>query len=99
MTLPRALVLSALGLPLLALAACGEGYEPVAYQGFPYANERTAGSGVAWVRMNLMPEKGPVVDIDPARAAVEPEPAAAETEPAEPYTEEAEEIFKEMQRK
>lgn len=49
-------------LPALALAACGEGWEVVPFHGqAPYTDERTAGSGVAYVRAMLLPERGPVL--------------------------------------
>lgn len=46
-----------LSLPLL-LAACGDGYEEVrTNEMFPYGNQRTAGSAVAYVRGQLMPKR------------------------------------------
>jgi hypothetical protein len=85
----------------LFLSGCGEEYEATLYQGFPYGNERTAGSGVTYVRANLMPEKGPVLEEvklpeEPAPAA---EPEAVEPEPVKEFPEEAEKLFKEMQKK
>lgn len=46
---------------LLSLSACGEGWEPKRYEGFPYMNERTAGPGVEYVRARMLPEKGPIL--------------------------------------
>ncbi len=84
----------------LALAGCGEGFEVVQYEGFPYGNDRTAGSGVAYVRVNMMPEKGPVVDIKLEEEPEEiTEPVETEPEPAEEYPEKAEKVFREMQKK
>ena len=40
----------------LVLTACGEGWEMVRITDLaPYGNSRTAGSGIAYVRMNLAP--------------------------------------------
>jgi hypothetical protein len=42
----------------LALSACGEGWEmKLTNTHFPYGNQRTAGSGVMYVRAHMMPEK------------------------------------------
>lgn len=56
------------GVSTLALTACGEGWVAVPYQGVPYTEERTAGSGVQFVRDHLLPSKGPV--LEPAAPAV-----------------------------
>lgn len=49
--------LSLLAVPLL-VAGCGQGYELVkTTTSFPYGNERTAGSGYAYVLAKLLPEK------------------------------------------
>lgn len=54
-TILRLAVLSA---PLLSLTACGEGWEAQKTDtAFPYGNQRTAGSGVAYVRAKMLPEK------------------------------------------
>lgn len=40
------------------LAGCGEGYEMVRTADmFPYGNQRTAGTGVAYVLAKMMPER------------------------------------------
>ena len=42
----------------LTLSACGDGWEAVEYSGrVPYTMERTAGSGIAYVRAKMLPEK------------------------------------------
>ncbi len=42
----------------LTLSACGDGWETVEYSGrVPYTMERTAGSGIAYVRAQMLPEK------------------------------------------
>jgi hypothetical protein len=46
--------------PLLSLSACGEGWETVPYTGVPYG-ERTAGTGVAYVRKTMARERGPIL--------------------------------------
>lgn len=58
----RASILILSGASALSLSACGEGYEMVPFHGsVPYTEERTAGSGVAYVRKMMLPEKGPVL--------------------------------------
>ena len=53
-TKPRLMILA---LPLM-LVACGDGWESHRTDKiFPYGNKRTAGSGVMYVRANMMPEK------------------------------------------
>lgn len=62
---------SLLALPL-ALTACGEGWEAVrSDQIFPYGNQRTAGTGVMYVRANMMPEKE--MKLEPVSEAHAPE--------------------------
>lgn len=48
--------------PLLCLAACGEGWEKQDTHMVPYTMERTAGTGLAYVRAKMMPARGPVVE-------------------------------------
>ncbi len=65
-SLARLVLLSA---PLL-LAACGEGWEAEKTDKIlPYGNKRTAGSGVVYVRAQMMPEKElklePVKEVQP----------------------------------
>lgn len=52
------------------LAACGEGGEwerKLTKTHFPYGNQRTAGSGVAYVLAKMMPEKSlKLEDVKPA---------------------------------
>lgn len=89
---------SMLTLPLF-LAACGEGWEAQkTTQYLPYGNERTAGSGVVYVRAQLLPEKD--LKLEPELKNVEDVPPA----PVEPVEEvkpalDAEEIFTEAQTK
>ncbi len=45
----------------LFLSGCGEGWVPQPYDGTPYG-DRTAGHGVTYVRANMIPEKGPVLE-------------------------------------
>ena len=64
------LKLLVLGAPL-CLAACGDGYEMIKTDTmFPYGNQRTAGSGVAYVLAKMMPEKELV--LKPVTRNVEP---------------------------
>ena len=77
--------------PLL-LTACGEGWEAQrTSEYFPYGNQRTAGSGVVYVRAKMLPKKELVVE--PVMDKVEEEPGTVE-----PVLE-AEEIFSDAQRK
>ncbi len=104
----RSLKFLVLAAPLL-LGACGEGYEMVRSDSFPYNNERTAGTGVAYVLAKLMPERE--LNLEPVTRAEEPkviEPASAEPV-AEPVAEtkeilddletEMDEIFEDAQKK
>lgn len=54
------LVLGSIGL----ISACSEenGWTIVEHKGSPFGEERTVGSGVKYVRANLLPEKGPVAE-------------------------------------
>ncbi len=61
----------------LFLAACGEGWEMSRVSGIvPYVPERTAGTGVAYVRAKMLPEK-----------AIVAAPAKEEIKSAEPVFE------------
>lgn len=63
----------------LFLAACGDGYEMIRTDTmFPYGNQRTAGSGVAYVLAKMMPEKE--LNLVPAeQPAPPPAPMVEET--------------------
>ncbi len=75
----------------LVLTACGEGWVAQKTDAhIPYGNERTAGSGVAYVLAKMMPEKDLVVE--PVMESPEPETTI------EPVLE-AEEIFSDAQKK
>lgn len=80
--------------PLL-LAACGDGWEAQKTTDyFPYGDRRTAGSGVVYVRKNMMPEKELKVEpVSQAAAA----PAAPVDEPKPALT--ADKIFTQSQTK
>lgn len=91
----------------LALTACGgEGWQMQPTKRLPYGNERTAGSGVEYVRASMMPAKGPVLEpAKPAEAAPPapppPPPPAPEPEldePEEPMVP-ADKVFNNIQRK
>ncbi len=98
----------------LTLAACGDGYEMKNYDLTPYGGERTAGSGVTYVRASMMAERGPVIQaemeehkeiIEPAEAAPEPEPVSAATEAdmdgdqTDRLLQSGERFFRDLQRK
>ena len=83
----------------LALTACGgEGWEMrKTTTTFPYGNQRTAGSGVEYVRASMMPAKGPVLEapkpvVAPPPPPPEPVVAPAPMKPADP-------VFNKIQRK
>lgn len=67
-----------LALCALPLTACGEGYVPeLTNTFFPYGNQRTAGSGVAYVIAKMMPEKElklVPVEEPPKPKVITPEP-------------------------
>ena len=97
----RALLLAS---PLM-LAACGEGYEMIKTDTmFPYGNQRTAGSGVAYVLAKMMPAK-----TQPILKPVAPRPAPAPLQETKeiiqdipeppPAPSKAEKIFREEQSK
>jgi hypothetical protein len=56
-TIIRNTLLGLTVLPVLALTACGDGWEVKPYDGVPYTHERTAGRGVEYVRASMLPEK------------------------------------------
>lgn len=104
----RTLLLAA---PLL-LAGCGEGYDLVKTDTmFPYGNQRTAGSGYAYVLAKMLPAmQEPILKPVEPRPAPQPEPATAPIEetkqimqnvpaPDEAPAQDAEEIFREQQSK
>ncbi len=78
----------------LALTACGgEGWElRKTNTTFPYGNQRTAGSGVEWVRASMMPAKGPVIEAPKPAPAPEPEPVVL-PEPAPEPVKPADPVF------
>lgn len=84
----------------LALTACGgEGWEMrKTTTTFPYGNQRTAGSGVEYVRASMMPAKGPVLEAPKPAPAPEPviapapEPTPEPVKPADP-------VFNKLQKK
>lgn len=66
MAVKRALILSMSS--LFMLTGCGDGYELVKTNTmFPYGNERTAGSGVAYVLAKMLPKKE--LKLEPVGAA------------------------------
>jgi len=79
--------LALLSLPLL-LSAC-EGYEmQLSNTHFPYGNERTAGSGVIYVRAKMMPEKS--LQLQPVQRDMQASPIEGDN---------MGEVFRESQRK
>ncbi len=84
----------------LALTACGEGWEAQRTTEYtPYGNDRTAGSGVVYVRAQMLPKKE--LELEPELESVETEEVEspkAEVVEAKPVLE-AEKIFVEAQGK
>jgi len=83
---------------VLLLASCGDGWEfKKSDSHFPYGNQRTAGSGVAYVLAKMMPEKElkiePVAEVAPAPT---PEPVV---QMVQPKIQPADTIFEEVQTK
>lgn len=94
----------------LALAGCGEGWDMQPYADRePYTIERTAGSGVEYVRANMAQAKGPVVKTEAEEQvkvmkteSIEqdsPPPAAQEVEKDTEIVKEADKIFTSKQKK
>lgn len=94
----------------LALSGCGEGWEMQPYtEKVPYTMERTAGSGVAYVRASMAPAKGPALKVEaeePVKVmkseSIEkdsPPPAAVEAEKDTEIVKEADKIFTSRQKK
>ena len=78
---------------MLPLAACGEDWEmQLTNTPFPYGNQRTAGTGVAYVLAKMMPERS--LNLTPVKRDHAPEAIP----PAQPITD-FEPIFKKTMRK
>ncbi|MCD8496651.1 MAG: hypothetical protein LRZ85_00300 [Alphaproteobacteria bacterium] len=69
----------------LMLASCGEGsgWEmKLTNTMFPYGNQRTAGSGVAYVRQKMLPEK--TLSLESVKRDMTPAPVSHTPEAAHP---------------
>jgi|GEM_PF-669701 len=94
--------LAILSAPLL-LTACGEGWEVQRVSNYgTYEGDRTAGTGVVYVRAKMLPKKEFVVE--PVMEEIKPEIEEVKAEEVKPMEEpapvlEAEEIFTEAQQK
>lgn len=89
--------------PALFLAGCGDGWEMRAYNNIPYG-DRTAGSGVEYVRAHMMPVKGPVVKVvepklEPVVTTDEPVEEITTDDPVDNIIESGEKFFRDLQRK
>lgn len=93
----RISVLGLSTLPLLALTACGEGYEVKPYYGVPYTDERTAGHGVEYVRASMLPPKEVKTETVTKTETVVTAPAEPKEVPPPPVP--ADKMFKERQSK
>lgn len=66
----RSVKYTLLALPFM-LSACGDGYEMIKTDTyFPYGNQRTAGSGVAYVLAQMLPERD--LNLQPVKRSHEP---------------------------
>ncbi len=82
----------------LALSACGEGWEQIRTEAFPYGNQRTAGTGVAYVRSALMPERE--LNLEPLHASkTKAVSSAEESDDKSKVLNELRQIFREEQEK
>ncbi|MCD8566749.1 MAG: hypothetical protein LRY36_02365 [Alphaproteobacteria bacterium] len=75
---------------LLLLASCGEdsGWEmKLTNTAFPYGNQRTAGSGVMYVRAQMLPEK--TLSLETVQHDMTPEAAPVSAAPVEKKLEKA----------
>ncbi len=86
------------------IAGCGEGYEMVrtdAY--FPYGNQRTAGSAIAYVQARLLPKKDLVIPEPVVSKPVQRQQAPTPVEDTklilDNLSDDMEEIFEDAQRK
>jgi len=43
----------------VVLSGCGDGWDMIPYEGVPYTMERTAGTGIEYVRASMAQAKGP----------------------------------------
>ena len=97
-------------LPPLALAGCGEGWDMQPYKDMePYTMERTAGSGIEYVRASMAQAKGPVLKTEAEEQvkvmkteSIEqdsPPPAAPAEEKDAEIVKEADKIFTSKQKK
>jgi hypothetical protein len=78
------------------LTACGEGWEMIRTDQFPYGNIRTAGTGVAYVRAKMLPQKE--LKLESTESVVTTPPPPAQTPmPSGPTA--AEKTFREQQTK
>ncbi|MBK7361878.1 MAG: hypothetical protein IPJ01_06145 [Micavibrio sp.] len=83
----------------IMLAACGDGWEMVRVDDVvPYGNTRTAGTGVAYVRAKMMPEKELKLEPAPMLTPMTTPPPAPPP-PVTPVPSKAEEVFREKQEK
>lgn len=94
----KTLLRSALFLSLFALTACGEGWEKqLTNTVFPYGNQRTAGSGVMYVRAKMLPRKE--LKIVPAQRDRKPLVRVMPEEQPDTEVKDMEPVFRKKQEK
>lgn len=83
--------------PALMLSACDDDWVAVPYHGVPYSHDRTAGSGVEWVRKSMLPPKE--VDTTSVTTTTETKTVAAPAETVPPPPAPPQQMFDKKQSK
>ncbi len=95
----RLSLLSLVAVPALMLSACGD-LAPEPYHGVPYTHERTAGTGVAYVRGKMMPAKETKTEMmAPPAAKVETPVETPPPPPVEAPVTQGDKLFDQRQAK
>lgn len=84
MRMSKFALLAASGLAIsMSLTACGEEWVPqLTTEYAPYGEERTAGSGIIYVRKSMLPAKTEIIpEVEPEPEVVIEEPPVVEIEP------------------
>jgi len=94
----RISLLSLAAVPALMLSACGD-LVPEPYHGVPYTHERTAGTGVAYVRGKMMPAKETKTEMIAPAAKVETTVETPPPPPLEAPVTQGDKLFEQRQSK
>jgi hypothetical protein len=95
-TFSRVSVLTLCAIPALMLAACGD-LAPTPYHGNPY--DRTAGSGVAYVRASMLPPREANMETITEKTTAEPAQVEAPPVPAQAPVTQGDHLFEKKQMK